>query len=189
VRVAVRQIRDLVGRLIWRLELPSGFDASATSLVVESEVRWRNGLEELDRLVSAGTRVDPASVAVTEPRPGVFAIDAAGEPSLFVAPLAMDLARGTVAHGGPVEVHAVDVAAPALAGALDGAGARVEVLPDGFRLTAAAAAVPPAARPELEDLLERGLEVPDELWERLFALSLDVLLNVDRRPDPEEDPE
>jgi hypothetical protein len=197
LRVAVRQIRDLVSRLIWRLELPSGFDTSATALVVESEIRSGKGLAELDRLVAAGIRVDPGRVAVAEPGPGLVAIDAGGEPSVFVGPLAVDLARDAALRDGAVEVHAVNVSGPALVRALDGfagqPGVDVRLEGDGalgsFRLSVGAAPATAVAEPDLDDLLERGLEVPEELWDRLFALSLDVLLNVDRRPDPEEERE
>jgi hypothetical protein len=201
VRVAVRQVRDLVARLIWRLDLPSGFESSATSLVVHNEVRSRAGLEELDRLVAAGVRVDPARVTLSEPEPGVLALDAGGEPSVYVGPLAVDLVRDAAARTGSAELRATNVTGVALAGALDafvaaGSGeleGRVETgaAPGAFLLSARTQGhVPPRAGDDVpQALLERGLEIPDALWDRLFALSLDVLLNVDRRPDPEEDPE
>jgi hypothetical protein len=137
-RITVRQLRELVERLVWRFELPAGFGHSATSIVVAAELRTGKALPRLLELVETGLTVDPAAVRLVGPAE----LDAGGQSLLYAGPIAADF--------GAAVTNAADIE---FAAGLEGEAPAVE-----------------------------AIDVDDEVWERLYRYSLDVLLSVPRNP-------
>jgi hypothetical protein len=194
MQISVRQLRDLISRLVWRLGLPPGVDTAAGSLLLEAELRDGSGLTELARLIADPRPVRSAAPAVVESSDGRLEVDARGESLLLVGPLVADLARDAALRAGAATVaidHVEGAAAAAGLAALaadPALGVSADVTRangDGrleLRVTTAAS---PQER-ERAALLVEGIEVDDALWADLFALSLDVLLDIERIPDAED---
>jgi hypothetical protein len=194
MRVSLRQLFDLVGRLLWCLQVPKGLRQSATRIVVGAELEDATGLMTLEAALQSWSAVDLEQLT---PGDGSSAVklDAGGQSLLVAGPLAVGLVLEKLRSASTAIVEITDVELGELSAGLarelehrSGATATVLTLPQtSARGVAFALDRDVPARPwDLDRLLVEGIHVDPALWTRLFERSLNVLLDVERIPDPQD---
>jgi hypothetical protein len=200
LRVAVRQVSDLLHRLLWRFELPDGFAHSAASMVLAAELRSGKALAYLADVVEAGLVVAPGDVRLSYQAPEVAELSAGGQSTMYVGPLAADVACELVEKSRSSRVIVTDATDLVFAeGLVDVVGMRTGATVE-FAVRADALGTPGSGSFELLSmraggshaattadgldtaLLTKGVLVDAQLWQSLFRNSLDVLLAVKRNP-------
>ncbi|PSK97699.1 hypothetical protein CLV63_10792 [Murinocardiopsis flavida] len=184
LRVSVRELKLTAERHLMLHGVPKGVRPAVRDLVADAEALGLGALEWLDRPPRDGWR-PPRRRA-----PGGAAVDAGGVPSLFVAPLLLDLVIAAADRDGGAVLDVTGAPDPALLGALVPAahryGARLEAAvtgPDSARLRHLGAAAPTAADRaaaphggrHLTAAVHGGFDVDAALWWRLYHRSNDAL--------------
>jgi hypothetical protein len=188
VRVTLREAHEVVVRCLWRLGVPHEDRPLAAAMVTAAERRGTSALAWLDRCNAEELELQRPELA-WEPAPdGDERLDARGASAVVVGPRALRRTCGRVAvaeRAGAATRIANLADAELLAGAPDVAGAwwamSLSVDSPGGEMRLRVRSGEPRARQ-----LGPVVDVERPLWERLHRYAKDALLNVERRPDPND---
>lgn len=186
-RISIRQLRDVIARIIWRFDLPAGFQRTGESMILHAEL-MSPALALLIQHAADHRPADPGRLRIRHDQPGFAELHGAGQTILLAGPTMRDLSITLARQHGRATVVGSNISAAALGRGLAGimtSDVRAEVVLEAAdRLTVISAATAEADEAASQHarsaVLRDGLAIDSATWQRAVALSLDVLAPVQR---------
>ena len=112
-RVSLRQFRDVIARIIWRFDLPAGFDRTAEAMIMHAEF-LAPSLGLLIQHAADYQPTDPGRLRIQASWEGSVRLDCGHQTILLAGPTVRDLSIALARRHGRATVVASNIGAASL---------------------------------------------------------------------------